>query len=358
MFLLRPTMVQNSPTIFGTTSRYIKASFSVKTVSQGYYRTPPAVPECSLRSSVRPSFLAGHIVTPVPSSCQAPTMPTAHPRHRRWVFTSFLERIHFETLPGPSKDKINWLIAGSETCPDTQRSHVQGAIVLSNPISLPSLKKLLCDPAAHLEPMKGTPQQSEAYCSKEDPAPYSFGNIPEQGKRSDILALKESLESGATDQDLWSEHFPVMIKHDQAVKRYRLVMTAARDPATAPKIYIHTGPSGCGKTRAMPPSGPDVYWHSCSDKWWDGYCGQSTVIFDEFYGQLPYQQMLRILDRHPMTVETKGGTVQLTATIFYFTSNKDWQHWWLAAQEREHHPLDIASFVRRIEEFGTVTIYE
>ncbi len=283
-------------------------------------------------------------------------MPTPHPRHRRWVFTSYLERIHFETLPGPSKDKISWLIAASEVCPDSRRSHVQGAIVLSNPISMKSLKKLLCDPALHLEVMKGTPQESEEYCSKEDQAPYSFGNIPEQGKRSDILALKESLESGKTDQELWSEHFPVMIKHDQAVKRYRLVMTAPRDPACAPQIFIHTGPSGCGKTRAMP-TGPDIFWHSCS-QWWDGYCGQSTVVFDEFYGQLPHKQMLRILDRHAMTVETKGGTVQLTATKFYFTSNKGWQHWWLEAQEKEKNPLCMLAFTRRIEEFGTVLIYE
>ncbi len=247
------------------------------------------------------------------------------------------------------------MIVGLETCPDTGRLHCQGAVILMNPVTMSSLKKLLADPAAHLEPMKGTPEQSEEYCSKEDPTPYSFGSKPEQGKRSDLIALKESLESGATDQELWCEHFPVMIKHDQAVKRYRLVMTPPRDPAIAPQIIIHTGPSGSGKTRGMP-RGPDIYWHACN-AWWDGYCGQSTVVFDEFYGQIPHKLMLRVLDRYPMTVETKGGTVQLSATIFYFTSNKGWQHWWLEAQQKENNPLCMLAFSRRIEEFGTVTLH-
>ncbi len=68
--------------------------------------------------------------------------------------------------------------------------------------------------------------------------------------------------------------------------------------------------------------------------------------------------MLRILDRHPMTVETKGGSVQLTATTFYFTSNKGWQHWWIEAQEKTPNPLCMKAFTRRIEEFGTVITYE
>ncbi len=207
----------------------------------------------------------------------------------------------------------------------------------------------------HLEQMKGTPTQCEIYCSKEDPDPFTIGSKPTQGKRTDLILLKEALDDPALSlKQVWDEHFPAMLKYDQAAKRYKLATTPPRDGTVAPEIHIHTGPSGCGKTRAMP-TGDDVYWHPLTEKWWDGYTGQSTVIFDEFYGQLKYQFMLRVLDRYALTVETKGGTVQLTATKFYFNSNQPHTHCWQKAQSDYH--LCLLSFYRRIEEFGTVVTY-
>lgn len=284
-------------------------------------------------------------------------MPPRASRSRRWCFTSYLEKAHFEALTGIADGKFTWFVAGAEICPRTQRAHVQGACILGQAVTMATLKLLLQDPAVHLEGMKGSPMQSDVYCKKEDAEAFEYGDMPAQGKRTDILLLKDALEAGATDVELWADHFPVMIKSDQAVKRYRMAMTAPRDSNNVPTIVIHTGPSGCGKTRAMPKASDSVYWHALG-KWWDGYCGQSTVVFDEFYGQMPYQNMLRILDRHPMLVETKGGTCQLTATTFYFTSNKPWQSWWEEAQQRQPHPLNTDAFVRRVQEWGTVVTYD
>ncbi len=75
-------------------------------------------------------------------------------------------------------DNVIWLIAGTEICPRTQRSHVQGAIVFQNARTMAAVKNTLGDPSIHLERMNGTPQQSLAYCTKEDSDAFIAGVIP------------------------------------------------------------------------------------------------------------------------------------------------------------------------------------
>ncbi len=99
------------------------------------------------------------------------------PRYRRWCWTSFLTKEHFTSL---SLDNVIWLIAGTETCPDTNRLHVQGAIIFQNARTMAAVKTTLGDPAIHLERMNGTPQQSLAYCTKEDSDAFTAGVIPAQ----------------------------------------------------------------------------------------------------------------------------------------------------------------------------------
>ncbi len=75
-------------------------------------------------------------------------------------------------------DNVIWLIAATEICPRTQRSHVQGAIVFQNARTMAAVKTTLGDPVIHLERMNGTPQQSLVYCTKEDSDAFIAGIIP------------------------------------------------------------------------------------------------------------------------------------------------------------------------------------
>lgn len=176
-----------------------------------------------------------------------------------------------------------------------------------------------------------------------------MGDCP-LGQRNDLINVKESIDQGASDKTLWEHHFKEMVKYDQAFKRYRMTVAPPRDSSVAPRITVRIGSSGCGKTRACPPPSDEVYWHPLG-KWWDGYSNEKTVVFDEFYGQIPYSTMLRILDRHPLMQETKGASVQLACTRFYFTSNKPPTEWWAKMQEGGQ---DLAAFIRRLSEFGEV----
>jgi hypothetical protein len=80
-----------------------------------------------------------------------------------------------------------------EECPTTGRTHLQGFLVLPRAQRLSFVKAI--HSGAHWEAAKGTLEQNEAYCSKEESrypgsAPTTWGERPEnqQGRRADLEA--------------------------------------------------------------------------------------------------------------------------------------------------------------------------
>nr|WQA30109.1 MAG: rep protein [Cressdnaviricota sp.] len=64
-------------------------------------------------------------------------------------------------------------------------------------------------------------------------------------------------------------------------------------------------------------------------KWFDGYGGERTIIFDDFCGSsLPFSTFKRVVDRYPFRVELKGSTCEMVATNFIFTTNQEPSSWW------------------------------
>lgn len=96
------------------------------------------------------------------------------------------------------------------------------------------------------------------------------------------------------------------------------------------------GPTEVGKSywaRETAFPGDSQFWKE-SGKWWCGYTGQDTVVFDEFEGWLTFHEIKRLLDETPVQVEPKGEKlVQFVSKRIIFTSNKLPKHWW----RREHY---------------------
>ena len=204
-----------------------------------------------------------------------------------------------------------------EVAPSTGTPHIQGYWYFQNPRSLAGVKKLIY--GAHFEIAKGSPEQNRAYCSKEAGVEhFERGTLPQQGKRSDIQTIKEMIKKGATMPEI----IEVATSY-QAIKGAELIMKyqsdTERDPPTVHWFY---GPTGTGKTRtAVELSRPDMWISSRNLKWWDGYWGQKNVILDDFRRDFcDFAELLRILDRYPIRVETKGSSVQLRATTIFITS--------------------------------------
>lgn len=101
-------------------------------------------------------------------------------------------------------------------------------------------------------------------------------------------------------------------------------------------VTLLWGPTGLGKTRyVMDTFGEDeeLFVTPLGNPWYDGYDGQKIVLFDDFAGKASKTtlcDLLRLLDRYPQRVPTKGGFTWWMPTQVFLTSNilpKEWYTW-------------------------------
>lgn len=71
-------------------------------------------------------------------------------------------------------------------------------------------------------------------------------------------------------------------------------------------------------------------------------------MVDEFYGWFSWDFMLRLCDRYPLSVETKGGAVQFVAKKIIFTSNDHPRDWYKKMTERYGWDANTNPLCRRI----------
>ena len=114
--------------------------------------------------------------------------------------------------------------------------HLQGYAELSDKKSLSALKKWL--PTAHFEPRKGTRDQARDYCMKDESriaGPWEHGTFStEQGKRSDIVAARDLILSGATKRKVLDDMPEILAKYPKFVDL--CLKEAARDSMDKPTL--------------------------------------------------------------------------------------------------------------------------
>lgn len=221
--------------------------------------------------------------------------------------------------------------------------HYQGVVSLFRVSRITALKKI--NGRAHWTCCNGTLDQNIAYCSKSETkvdGPWEYGDRAHQGKRSDLLLLKDAVEEGKSELEIAEseELHVVWAKYYKAMERYkRLRSSKARTWPTHTTVLW--GPPGTGKTKWCLDNGGDAYWLKKPGQgqtlFFDGYDGQETVVIDEFYGWIPFDLMCRMCDRYPLMVDTKGGMVNFYPKRIFITSNMDPTTWYkkgLGALER------------------------
>jgi len=175
-----------------------------------------------------------------------------------------------------------------------------------------------------------------------------------KGNRTDLVALADDINKGANVKDIALAHPSSFIKYASGIMKYYNV-TAMKQRDWMTELHIFWGPTGTGKFhRAYEEArnlGGGVYYpalarqgHGDGRLWWDGYAGEESVIFDDFYGEVPMTDMLRYVDKYPMKIQYKGGMLEFLARRIYITSNKAWGNWWSNDTYLLHHD----AFLRRI----------
>lgn len=239
-------------------------------------------------------------------------------------------------------EKVKYLIFQKEKG-EEGTIHLQGYVCFTQNMRISALKKL--NARAHWEKRRGSHAQAKAYCSKDETrveGPWEKGEEPAQGKRTDLAEIKSKLDSGASLKEISNDHFNSWCRYRQSFATYKQLQQPKRDFKT--KVAVIWGPTGVGKSRfVQEKAGEDCYWKS-DQKWWDGYTNQTHVCLDDFYGWIKYHDMLRLLDRYPLQLETKGGQVEFNSQYIWITSNKHPREWWKDLSEEKYAALE-----RRIE---------
>lgn len=212
--------------------------------------------------------------------------------------------------------ECNYIIYGEEVG-EEGTPHYQGYIEFRSNKRLNAMKKLM--PRAHLEVRKGSQEQSIKYCKK-DGLFHERGEltVPRQGKRTDLEKVREVVQTtGSMRAVVDSATSYQSIKFAEVMLKY---VEPTRN--SLPNVRWYYGDTGSGKTKAAIEEAGSDYWISGRNlKWWEGYDGHVNVILDDFRKDFcTFHELLRILDRYPYRVETKGGSRQLLATNIWVTT--------------------------------------
>lgn len=257
-----------------------------------------------------------------------------------------------------------YLVYGHETG-ESGTHHLQGYVEWSKKISLKSLKKHLGTKRIHLEKANGSLDQNQAYCKKEGGVVFEDGtpmrpvgqldhqledlfistpnciNCYAQGKRNDLLEIKDLLDKGASQAVIAEQHFSKWVVYRRSFQAYTALKMKDRYFKTI--VIVLWGLTGTGKTRYVWDQVQDrTIWCPGDYQWFDGYEGQDIVLLDDYRGEYAIQMLLKLLDRYPMSVPVKGSFRKWSPKKIYITSNLDPHGWYPDA----HHESIKAMFRR------------
>lgn len=237
--------------------------------------------------------------------------------------------------------------------------HIQGAIGFTNRKSMQTIKRLFKTDRVHLEPTAGTPQQACAYASKDDTRVdgpmLRFGTPPAavngQGKRNDLLAVKQQLDDGKAVLDIATddENFSTVMKYERSLQAYAHHQTKPRTTRT--RCVVYYGSPGTYKSYSASTFANKYHLVRPTSKngaiWFDGYLPNvhSTVVIDDFYGWIPYSLLLEMLDRYQCHVQRKGGVVEFRPKLVVITSNTAPENWYKYNQTNMQYP----ALLRRLD---------
>lgn len=240
-----------------------------------------------------------------------------------------------------------YIVYGHETCPETGRPHLQGYIYFKGRGKRFGGVKNLFPDRVHLEQAKGSPQENHAYCTKEDQEGFvSIGQMPKQGKRSDIEVVRQAIREGAG-----MRHIVDIAPSYQAMKAAEMILKYS-DPEEKNRdlsVFWFWGPTGSGKSHtAREEAGDyrDVFTAHATGQWWDGYDNHNVILIDDYRASFcQFNWLLRLLDKYPLQLPIKGGFRSCRATKIFITTPKSPQDTWTSRTEE-----DLAQLLRRITE--------
>jgi hypothetical protein len=181
--------------------------------------------------------------------------PRTNSRLRNVCFTVFgVPEEGFEAYVQGLRDdvRVKYFVVGKETCPTTQRPHLQGYLELANQTAFNTVRGLLLpDPfTGNLAARRGSAVQASDYCKK-DGRFVEHGEISQPGKRTDITeavnCLKDNIGTKRPFRAVALAHPEALVKYHRGLSFLANELVEDRDEV--PEITVLIGSTGTGKSR-------------------------------------------------------------------------------------------------------------
>ena len=238
--------------------------------------------------------------------------------------------------------RVKYICFQIEKAPDTGKLHVQGCICMKSPCRMTAVKTLVGN-NPHCEVTKDLKGASD-YCKKPESrvhGPYEFGDLPQQGKRTDLATLYSDIKAGKKMSTILEEN-PSAARFEKSAKlmRFCLMESSSDRQAQGVKVYVFWGATDLGKTytayNLMDPKNVfkfDPPETRQANLWFDGYEGERTIIFDEFNGDnyCSLNKLKSLLDVYKCRLQVKGGYTWANWTTVILTSNYPPRQWYTVA---------------------------
>lgn len=243
----------------------------------------------------------------------------AEKQYRNFCFTlnnwQNKEWAYLETI------KCKYIVYGREIGEKEQTPHLQGFITFTSAKTLSAAFKALKH--CHVE-IAATIHEAIKYCKK-------GGDFTERGK-----APMSQQEKGATEVERYQQAWEAAkagdieaIPADIRFKCYNTIRSIAKDYATPPDdlddvcgVWFYGDP-GTGKSYTARNEFGKFYLKE-TNKWWDSYQGEETVIIDEVeldHGKFIGHYLKKWADRYAFDAEIKGAKLIIRPKRIIVTSN-------------------------------------
>lgn len=244
----------------------------------------------------------------------------------------------FEDGPIDFDYEVMDFLAYAEETSNTGYHHYQGFVCWKSQRWTYACKKKY---GCYFAKMKGSLIQNDDYCSKQNKL-TTFGTLPKQGARTDLKQIATDILEKKTNIIEILKNDP-MIYHQYGRTLEKVQSLVYKKRTIKPIVHWYWGNGGTGKTRCAVSINPDIYIKQSSHKWWDNYTQQHTIIIDDFRkDNMPFDQLLRLLDYLPFDAEIKGGFVQIDSPYIIITCDEAPHHYWQGN--------DLTQIKRRIDE--------
>lgn len=237
-----------------------------------------------------------------------------------------------------------------EQCPSTKRIHVHMIISLSKPIRYTCLRS--CSTFADYDSqhyksiynMDGARAYVRKIYTKSGEltriaGPFSWGDMPKQGERSDLKAAIACMEENSWSVKAVAEHYAeVFVKYSRGLRELSTVRKAREPASKIEDIYLLFGAPGSGKTHYalnLAPEG-EVYsgaYQKYTNLYFDGWENHPVLFLDEWNGsKLSFDTFKNWFtpgtDGRRINIPMREGTGVLGCSTIVFATNRNPATWW------------------------------